>query len=636
MHTKAHIRRAIEYIARAQAKDGSFSSRSFFDIKKQSGAQVRTSTFHASLIALALAEYRTIPEARAIALRALRFLTRERSPEWTWNYWHSRSPEWRDIRVPDDLDDTALALAAIAAWRPEAIGGRALARITKTLIGAETATGGPYNTWLVSGYRGTPWEDTDLGVNANIGRFLTAKDISLPGLNAYIEQAIAKREYRSKYYGPIALMYAVSAWCQGPMTKTLIAHLAKAKPANVLMSALAASALLRLGERPARVKHLIAAIKKAQRKDGSWPAEAFFVEQIIGKRPLYSGSEALTAAYCLEALALFDRARTRESEERAQKIVQRKAEQIAARALRRFTAVPELGSALGALVKKTLAKDVKHEIALLPHHFALSLDPKHRPKQTIVDELCVANILGWTGYTIADKILDGEPMRHLLPGGNIAIREVSLAYRRLLPEREYRKIETMLDTIDKANFWEHRACALGRTDGMIALPEQLPGYGDLSALAEKSIGHAAGPIAIMLLSGKDGGRKARLVERFFTQYIIARQLNDDAHDWLEDMESGFLNSASVRLFGKKDGLRRIDLAREKEALEKQFWTSVIDGVASDIFMHVKKARRILATMAFVKDKTYLESLLAPLERAAQKAIRERDTSREFLEAYKEK
>jgi hypothetical protein len=167
--------------------------------------------------------------------------------------------------------------------------------------------------------------------------------------------------------------------------------------------------------------------------------------------------------------------------------------------------------------------------------------------------------------------------------------------------------------------------------------KSLPDYKNLDVIAEKSIGHALGPISLLIRRGyASDSPEVRGTIAFFKHFLIARQLNDDAHDWQRDLERGFLNPASVRLLSQwkeKNDESEVDLDHDISELRALFWDRTIRDVAAAVRFHVDKARSSLDTNRAIKDRTYLDSLLAPLESAAKKALADRERMIGFLRAY---
>lgn len=145
----------LEYLAQQQEKDGDFLSLTAPLGSETKTGQIRHTTFHASLILSMVSGVKTRPAAGRIAEKAIAYLISQKSSAWSWNYWKKMTLEYSRIRVPDDLDDTFAALAGIDAWRPEILEGAGMAKAVQHLIATEIAVGGPYNTWIIKGFRDT-------------------------------------------------------------------------------------------------------------------------------------------------------------------------------------------------------------------------------------------------------------------------------------------------------------------------------------------------------------------------------------------------------------------------------------------------------------------------------------------------
>jgi hypothetical protein len=237
-------------------------------------------------------------------------------------------------------------------------------------------------------------------------------------------------------------------------------------------------------------------------------------------------------------------------------------------------------------------------------------------------ELCTANVLGWIGFSIYDDIIDGEKKHELIPLANLCIRKTfdfSHSY------------ETLLDKIDYANDWEQTNCKISIINNTFEIPKQLPDYGDFETIANKSIGHALGPIILSPI-------KKDIVRKFFVYYLIARQLNDDAHDWLEDLQQGFLNPVSVKIIRRFQAdhphEKFINLDATQTKLQSLFWYEIIDSVATEIRQYLSQARKIIKDADILENFNIVDMLLAPLERSAEQALLERDRTIRFIEKYR--
>jgi hypothetical protein len=228
-------------------------------------------------------------------------------------------------------------------------------------------------------------------------------------------------------------------------------------------------------------------------------------------------------------------------------------------------------------------------------------------------------------YDIYDDALDGEDGAALIPCANFFLRALTEIYHSL-GTRATGIVPLFKDTmnrIDNANSWEQRHCSIP------ACP--LPSFGDHQTLADRSIGHALGPLTMLLLAGYDAnGKEYKNVESFFRHYLIARQLHDDAHDWAEDLLRDRVNSiGAIALNGFKEKYSAAAIPQ----LKKIFWEETIDVAACMIIAHVDAARRARESSP-LSDTDFMESALQRLAAGARRAVAERNEALVFLKDYK--
>lgn len=621
------IAQGLLYILKYQEKNGGFS-----DI-----------SFHTSLILLCLERVKNDPRSGEIIRCGVNFLLREKSKSWSWNYWK------RDLEkaktLPDDLDDTSAALSALCTHVPEVITEEVLVSVINTFISAETKEGGPYFTWLVPEELRTEWDDVDIVVNSNIANFLAMKEIELPSLTEYIEERVMKGDFESNYYSPLAVLYFVSRWYQGgkgfafaALLKTEFAKLGSEK--NPLEIALYISTYLRFGGEYQDILPYTGRLIES--KEDLWQPFALYVEEVHNGIPTFSGSGTLTAACVIEALSLVQEvAKSSSSKEGILSFQKSQVQTIVSLIQKIFAPYPKgIQEIINLSISKITSSDSRNEITLLPQFFYDSLKEEYKilPLEEI-QGLCIASLLGWIGYSMYDDILDGQGTIALIPVANICVREVSNILKHLTKdERSRETVSRILNGIDETNFWEHHSCRARKVVSVIAIPETLPDYGDFSVLAKKSLGHALGPIVIAFAGGGPCGSAAgELLEDFFTNYLIARQLNDDAHDWFSDLEQGFLNPVSIQIITrfqeKYPSRHEIYLDSDGETLQEIFWREIIDTVAREIAGRATRALQTLENITILQNPSYLKSLLIPLINSAEKALRERDSALKFIQVY---
>lgn len=641
--TKQTITRTIKdgilFLERAQMRDGSFESLSSSSQKKFTGGKIYRSTFPVSLILSCLNEVKNIPQAEKIKDASVKFLLTQKSQHWSFNYWVRGTKESELMPYPDDLDDTFCALSALYIRDQNLVPASALAKIIPLLTFTEEKEGGPYRTWLVPENAESAWRDIDLVVNSNIAYFLSLQEIDLPGVTALIENAIDVKNYSSPYYpSAYPVMYFISRFYRGEKIEKLRTFLFQKQSKNgvfenPLNTALSISALLRLGTDPAYLKKSVEYLQRCQ-KNGAWEAAAFCLDPSLNGKTYFAGSPALTTAFCLEALTLYEKFALKKialkNTDQKTKALQSKIVSAAKKKFSLFNANLEKE----ALVRldKTLLGDKDGSIVLLPYFFSHSLGKtgKNIPEELLIS-LGLANLYGWIAYTIYDDFLDDEGDPKLLSLANACLRELTKIFLGIAQKNDdFGKLFTrIMDKLDSANAWEVTNC---RTKNTCVIPE----YGNFIRLAERSLGHALGPLAILCSLGyKNGSREIKYTTKFFEHYLIARQLNDDAHDWEEDIKMGQINAVCADLVRKmnKKTLPKSFTEEEILALRNIFWNETIDTIAEQILSSGKSARKALQKMESVQNIALFENLLAPIENSAKEALREKEKTLAFMEAY---
>lgn len=639
MQKTAEIRRAIQaglkYIDGEQLRSGGFKSYSSPHINPFLPERSYGTTFAPSLILSALAG---VPGSGPIRGRLASFLRSQASAGWSYNYWSKSEPERKRKPYPDDLDDTFCALAALYLHDPKIMDAKVLAQATKLLLATETKVGGPYRTWLVPADSDPGWLDVDLAVNANVSYFLSLIGSPLPGLQNFMDDRIDKGQVGSPYYpSPHMPLYYISRGYDGKRKDGLIGMaqgLLGSSP-EVLETALCLSSLLRLHP-DAKVGRTVGKLLGAQNPDGSWPAAAFCMDPTVDGQPYYSGSAALTTALVLEALQLYSqKSSSADSRQgRDDKTIASVLAKAKSRARNLESGLRE--SMTKELVTVAMGSNGK-EIICLPHRFNKSLiSPLPRSAGKLLDELALANLFGWLAYTVYDDFLDDEGKPELLPTANAAMRRSLEGFLEAVPDN--RGFESLVrrtfDDIDSANAWEQVHCRFEVETGEL-LVGPLPDYGDMSKLAERSLGHTLAPLGVMAATGlKMDGAQARQITLALRHYLIVRQLNDDAHDWAEDLSCGHITPAVAAVLSdlKLKPVRHA-IARLMPKARQQFWHGTLPKMCTIMQSHAKLSREALSRSKLLKNDNVITLLLDNLEVAVDDALATRQQAREFLKHY---
>ena len=374
---------------------------------------------------------------------------------------------------------------------------------------------------------------------------------------------------------------------------------------------------------------------------------AFCVDPAREGKRCYAGSSALTGVFCAEALAGYI-----DHSSAASVTTQKQPTLHAHICLLARTACRDIGPELHQAATEQIERTTDGRITSLAYEFheALYESGKVVPPD-IIEQLSLANLYGWMAYKVYDDALDddGDDVRKkshpsLIPCANFFLRQLAGIYSAL--GARVSGIGTLFDKtmncIDDANAWEQKYCRVSvATAGTISMAlAALPPFGDRSTLADRSIGHAMGPLAALLLVGhREDSEEYKNVESFFRHYLIARQVHDDAHDWADDLARDCVNSVGALVLARfkekhsdNEAARALTVAMPE--LRTLFWEETIGEAASIILFHVAEARRARRGSSILDGADFMESALRNLESGARRGIKERDEVLVFLKYYK--
>jgi len=265
----------------------------------------------------------------------------------------------------------------------------------------------------------------------------------------------------------------------------------------------------------------------------------------------------------------------------------------------------------------------------LPQFFARALDSPERFTNDCYTTLGLANLCTWIAYTIYDDFIDSEGTPAELPVANIAMRASLDCFRTVLPEDAHfqRYVGEVFAGMDEANAWEVNNCRFAIQDGWVAVTE-LPRYGRCKVLAARAFAHALPPMAILAQhSPRHSAKKSRYIEMAFQHYLIARQLNDDLHDWIKDMQAG---QASYVVTAILRDMRIENEAYDMEvllpAMQKCFRRTTMPKICKRMLWHIDLSKQQFAKSRLLQRINDIYPLLDTLEQSAQQSLDRRAKS----------
>jgi hypothetical protein len=604
---KNNINLALNFIKNHQLNDGDFLSLSSSEKNNFQKPKKYHSVFFTALILSCL---NSVKKSAEIKNKAVAFILSQKSDYWSFNYWTRNSKESQTLPYPDDLDDTFCALTALYQYNPKLIDGSAMAQIVTLLTTVEKKEGGPYKTWIVPDTADKVWQDIDLVVNSNIGYFLSLQEVELESITKLINTAINQQNLTSPYYPSIyPIVYFISRFFKSTkLVDIILSQKIDDHWENPLNTALSISSLINLNVDPKILLPSIGYLIKNQQKDGSWIASAFCIDPSINHQTHYAASADLTTAFCIQALSNYSSIINIPSKKE-----DKTADQIHQKIL-------QIANQQTNFLMPISPSICKKSVTLLPYLFYQSLGKNSKKiSEDFLIQCGLANLYGWVAYTIYDDFIDGEGKTDLISLANFCLRQLTRIYNNILPQTDFVDLfnQTMNET-DQANFWEIKNCYD---------PKKLPDFGDYSQLAQKSLGHALGPIAVLYALGFD--KNSSVVKNtwaFFKHYLIARQLNDDTHDWEDDLKKGFINPVTVQIFKKSS---------HQKDFKEIFCRQVLTEMSNIILINITQAKKAVSNLKLIQHPELILNLLKTPEQSAKKAIHEQTESLKFIDKYQQ-
>lgn len=539
----------------------------------------------------------------------------EKCSRLTWNYWRSDSPNRKDSPLPDDADDTFCALAAIAKHVPSAIDPSSYASIIANLIRIENALSGPYRTWFVPEHSKALWQNVDPAVNANIAYFLKESGIGIPkNLREYLSRQLGSETTASDFYGNEAFKTYLVARAIGNIDDSWIMTMIGGRlgrAGNAVEKLCLLNSLIHLSGwgLPLSENHLEIA-DAAIRSTLESQAAPFllYTEKRSEQAVLEISCPAMAYALALETVSFAEHMTKQDA---PAKNKGRDSAERYIRAIAEISGKKDLGT-----IEAYFERAADSRFASLASRTAGSM--KLSVSERSLEELTEASILGCFAYDLVDDCIDERKSIEILPIALAALSRMTRLFASSGSDELDEAALGILDRTDKAMLFES---TLPSSDTpAIETIERLSGERSLAAiLPAMHLFHQASfpPKSEEFLS----------FSSFFSHYLCAKQLHDDAHDISDDVDADKL---SLPILITIEELTEKGLKPEKSLIKKTFWHRPLRRTCSLIFDHIEQARNHLYACRAIKDTTFFEAILKRLEESAEKAIEEKHALELFL------
>lgn len=507
--------------------------------------------------------------------------------------------------LPDDLDDTAFAIQALLANDREID-----SHIILKIIQLETQEGGPYRTWyLPNKPEYQKWLDTDPVVNANLLYALSLMDIELENTRKYLLETLGGSEYSSKYYTSslIYLLYLsryVSCSGDKQMREAVVAELERYKYAGLTDLEKLFHLLIceYLGEKyDIRRLHRIL---KAQQEDGSFSELPFCLDFSVGEQNTFAGSKVLSTSLFVE-LCTLTIARLGEPIQE-EKSVQEKPktinDELAQLSLRKIEKI--IGDQFQEIPKELLPLKEELKSLSIPIGVGVDLFPK-APLESLqpLADLGAALYFGWMSFTFLDDLIDGQAEEYYAPvAAKLLLKHLYLMREIVKDPNLMKKYEASIEQCLAHYSLEAKELRFIPED----LQEKASHNTNYDYISSRMAPFATALSFIPSLLGLEGvARISESIYKIAMHGMVIDQLNDDSHDWQEDLELGILTYPIRILVGK--GGKGVD----DDVL---FWEEVMPTIIATCKKEHKEAITLLENtgeeLSFLRE--YLDKSIAPI------------------------
>ncbi|EKE11249.1 MAG: hypothetical protein ACD_15C00113G0014 [uncultured bacterium] len=558
------------------------------------------------------------------------------------------SQKEKNFRFSQDVNVNFFALVSLVEYDKGIVGGTAIAKILMDLIKIESQEGGPYLAPIGTGERKE--NIIDLATNSGIANFLMLEEVELPNLNNLFETAIKENNFKSSFFSSIyPIRYFISKiykYKQIDEASRVILQKSnfEKRKENPLDIILALSAMLnfncqneKIGEEFNHLKELI------EKLDSNHP---FYIDE---NNKSVDSTPALNVAFYLELLEKFSHYSKKETLEgqrggrlnelsEGEKIAMDRIMEVADKRFLNFAS--DLKENAKNEIEKIMKRNSDRQMSLMPYYMrqALGEEGKKIP-DSLIAEMGLANIFFWTAFIIYDDFWDEDEAAtpRILPTANLYARHYVDFFSFLLPEKSgFRSFfHELMDKLDAANTWETVHCRTKIEGSKFFIPKNIPDYGNYDLKFQPASGHILGPVALLVYLGYDlNSEEVQNLIAYFKNYLIAMQINDDAHDWEEDMRRGHLSTVVVMLLKDLAWTKEsVDLDKDIVELKKTFWFKTIGRASQAAVDYAEKSRAALDALMIIENKAPLERFITDTENIAKKALKEQKESVNFIENY---
>lgn len=280
------------------------------------------------------------------------------------------------------------------------------------------------------------------------------------------------------------------------------------------------------------------------------------------------------------------------------------------------------GKEINHILIKSNINNPDKQMFLGPYFFYLCLKNKSQIDKNLITELGLINAYFWTSFIIYDDAWDKEEcfQESLLPIANFMSRQVYIYYEKAFKQYSFDH-KHLLDKADASNYKEIKECRYevdieNNRIRISSINKNL--YKNYLNKYYPAASHMFGPLIILASLGYNlKSKQVRVVEAFYKNYLIARQLSDDLTDFISDLKKGHLSTVV------HETLMQLKMTSEEYEIDKLivvFFEKTLAVICKRIIDHCNLALSEIEKIDIFDNTKYLTASCISIKICAQKAI----------------
>lgn len=520
----------------------------------------------------------------------------------------------------DNLFFYFLLLISVENFGRDLISTCQLIRILDSLISKEITEGGPYASSPDN-------KNIDIGTNILIDCFLRLKGVELESLEKLIDTSIRENNFYSDYcVNPYFLIFLLSKNAKKKNKDILIKYLIDNENGdnwgNILNTSLAVISLSNLNYEnrlDKEFKYLENNKKLLNNSFKLFKSADFEIETTLKlNASIYSKAMLTIKNIKPDIFHNFN-----------------KEEKSVIKNILKFHSnrTKNLGNDFEILSTKeiiaTITRNSDKQMSLMPFYLKKALGEKAKCiSNKDISQLGLNNIYFWNAFIIYDNFWDEdeESRPELLPIANYFSRNfLSYLSSEFCTNNDFCAFfQKTMDKLDKANFNEVRNQRFIINGFEVDIPNTIPDYTNYESKFWPSSGHAVISVAMLMkLNYRITSPEVSNLMNYFKNYLIAKQINDDLHDWIEDLNRGHFTIATAEIIKRWKTIhpnkKKLNLNEEELMLRRLFWES-IDDITTIALCYLKKSRKRLANLSILEEPKYLMQFIEIEEKIITRTI----------------